>query len=239
MNKFIAWCFLIIILVSGGVYLYRNNLDKNVEISQSQEEIELIDRFYISENQKEAWVTFAGNDVFVSIIDTEYENVSLQKVEVDSGEKYENKEIGMVLLNNNPEINVYKNDELIFFGKERELVLYEKLINNVWVWNKTYIGSGPDLDLNNSIKPKKIDAFTIQFTKDGQVSGTTDCNNFNGTYELKEGEISFGPFATTKKFCADSQEAEFLAMLKEGVYSIGDQNFYIENEQTVVFNIKN
>ena len=60
------------------------------------------------------------------------------------------------------------------------------------------------------IVPNKKDAFSLSFTKDGQVSGTTDCNGFGGSYEVgADNSISFGPFMSTLMFCENSQEAVF------------------------------
>ncbi|MDQ5901662.1 MAG: hypothetical protein QG580_377, partial [Patescibacteria group bacterium] len=57
-------------------------------------------------------------------------------------------------------------------------------------------------------------AFSISFTKDGNVSGTTDCNGFSGTYTLSgEGVLTFGPIASTIMFCEGSQEQIFLNYL--------------------------
>lgn len=79
-----------------------------------------------------------------------------------------------------------------------------ELYGPVWVWEKTEMGDG------TVITPKKPDAFTLSFTNDGKISGTTDCNNFSGSYTLSPGDvISFTPFASTLMFCADSQETEF------------------------------
>lgn len=231
MSKFLAWSLLLIVLVSGGVFLYKNNLSKNLDIVTTPDEQTLVDKFFISDDDREAWVTFVGQEAFLSLIDTEYENINLSKLESETEVRYQNVELGIILIETKDEIVVYKNEEIIFSGKDRDVVLYEKLINNTWVWNKTYKDSG-------SVSPKDIDAFTINFTNDGQINGTTDCNNFSGTYEMVDGEIYFGPITSTEKFCADSQESEFLSMLKEGAYTIGSQNFYIENEQTVMFNIK-
>ncbi len=51
------------------------------------------------------------------------------------------------------------------------------------------------------------------------VSGLAGCNNYNGGYEVDGENISFGPLATTRKFCSDpegtmEQETEFLAALE-------------------------
>lgn len=59
-------------------------------------------------------------------------------------------------------------------------------------------------------------AGTIAFADDGTVSGSTGCNNFNGTYEQADGTLTFGPLATTRKGCTDelgAQEAHVLGVL--------------------------
>ena len=43
---------------------------------------------------------------------------------------------------------------------------------------------------------------------DGSVSVDTGCNRGNGGYELGEGEITFGPLATTRAACTDPAAAE-------------------------------
>ncbi|MDQ5883239.1 MAG: hypothetical protein QG654_151 [Patescibacteria group bacterium] len=64
--------------------------------------------------------------------------------------------------------------------------------------------------------PKKVNAFTLTFDKNGQVSGTTDCNNFSGSYEVKaDGSITFGPFMSTLMFCESSEEDIFLKYITE------------------------
>lgn len=237
MYKILSWILILTVLISGGIYLYKNNLSKEITI-QDLNDLELIDKFYISKEEKEAWITFSDKDAFLSLIDTEYENIQMEKVSDAQHSKFENKELNLSLIEDQSRVDVYMGDEIIFSGKDREIVLYEKLINNTWVWNKTYNSTGPNMDVDDAISPKKEGAFTLQFTSDGKVSGTTDCNNFGGEYKLDSGEIWFGNFAMTEMFCPDSQEAEFISMLKEGTYSIGSQNFYIENDQTVVFNLK-
>jgi heat shock protein HslJ len=60
---------------------------------------------------------------------------------------------------------------------------------------------------------------TLNF-KDGQVSGSSGCNNFHGSYQTDGGRIQFGPLATTRRACEASlmtQEREFLAALASAV----------------------
>ena len=58
---------------------------------------------------------------------------------------------------------------------------------------------------------------TMSF-KDGQVSGSSGCNTYSGSYTVNGDELTFGPTATTRKACADQavtdQETAFLAALE-------------------------
>lgn len=78
------------------------------------------------------------------------------------------------------------------------------------MWEKTIMNDGK-IEI-----PKKANIFSLTFTKDGQVSGTTDCNNFSGSYEVKaDGSLTFGPFMSTLMFCEGSQEPIFVNKVSE------------------------
>ncbi len=78
-----------------------------------------------------------------------------------------------------------------------------------WTWIKTVFNNDTEKE------PAQAGDFTLSFTKKGQVSGTTDCNNFHGTVTVEKHRIHFGEnMAMTRKFCADSQEMEFIEMLQ-------------------------
>ncbi len=81
------------------------------------------------------------------------------------------------------------------------------IIDTSWVW----IRSTND---NPNITPKKVDAFSITFGKDGSIKGTTDCNTYFGKYTETSGKISFGPLGSTKMFCEGAQEGEFMLSLQ-------------------------
>lgn len=79
-----------------------------------------------------------------------------------------------------------------------------RMIANPWIWEKTVMND------DTTILPNKVDAFSVTFTEDGNVSGTTDCNGFGGSYNVGLGNtITFGPFMSTLMFCEGSQEAVF------------------------------
>ncbi|MBP9715027.1 MAG: META domain-containing protein [Candidatus Pacebacteria bacterium] len=84
-------------------------------------------------------------------------------------------------------------------------VIYPTVVGNVWKWQ------GIIMSDDTTIVPAKPGVFTLTFSQEGQVSGTTDCNSFSGTYSVGEdGLVTWGAFASTKMFCENSQESVFL-----------------------------
>lgn len=56
----------------------------------------------------------------------------------------------------------------------------------------------------------------MTLTTDGKVAGTTDCNNFFGSYTLaSDFFVSFGSLASTKMCCDGSQDAVFTIELQK------------------------
>lgn len=51
-------------------------------------------------------------------------------------------------------------------------------------------------------------AITVVFSEDGNVSGSGGCNYYAGSYEVDEGQISFGPLATTAMICPEGSDVE-------------------------------
>ena len=71
----------------------------------------------------------------------------------------------------------------------------------------------------------------IEFHPDGSITGNGGCNELNGTYNLTESEITFGPITKTKKACNKSrinQEQMVMDVLKGTVLYeiIGDTLFF-------------
>lgn len=78
-----------------------------------------------------------------------------------------------------------------------------------WRWVKTVFN-------DDTLKqPAEPGFFTLTFAEDGRVSGTTDCNRFQGTVTIERNRIQFAEdMAMTRMFCADSQEQAFVRMLQ-------------------------
>jgi heat shock protein HslJ len=65
------------------------------------------------------------------------------------------------------------------------------------------------------VTPKKENAFTLTFKKDGSVAITTDCNSSSGTYVAKDDTLTFSQMmVSTRMFCEGSQENVFHTMLQ-------------------------
>lgn len=77
-----------------------------------------------------------------------------------------------------------------------------------WVWIKTLYNN------DTVITPTKEGVFTLTLQDDGTFSATTDCNSMSGKYTADDHAISFGPIASTKKYCAGSQEGDFASFLE-------------------------
>lgn len=82
-----------------------------------------------------------------------------------------------------------------------------KLDMNTWNWISALYNDG------KKVEPKKPGKFTITFSTDGKVSGTTDCNSFGGNYTVTDNKISFGDMFSTKMYCEGSQESDFMNLL--------------------------
>lgn len=104
-----------------------------------------------------------------------------------------------------------------------EITLPSQIKNRSWKWVRTQMNDGTVLT------PKQPGVFTINLGEDGQVTGTTDCNNFFGSYTLQDNLLSFGPLASTKMYCEGSQETEFLKYLAEvQSYLVVDNQLVLE-----------
>jgi heat shock protein HslJ len=94
-------------------------------------------------------------------------------------------------------------------SKSDEVLTSKVFTGEKWQWTKTVMNN------DEVITPRDSEAFSITFTEDGKLNGTTDCNNFFGAYTETGDDLSFGPFGSTKMYCEGSQELEFTKSLGE------------------------
>lgn len=232
--------FAVVSILIGVFVLYgiRISIDtESVQINVSNTEITSTSTSYASSEGKTIFVSYNSDmSATLRVPDTQYQDILLQNTISASGARYENIERGLVLWEKAPDITITQDEKVIFKGKTIEAFQKNILTHSTWIWNKTYSGTGPTLDTETTVVPNKAVAFTVTFTEDGTVNGTTDCNNFSGTYSLKEyDEIHFGSFMSTLMYCDGSQEQEFISMFKNSKVYISEEELILENDKTIYF----
>ena len=118
------------------------------------------------------------------------------------------------------EVKTYevKGDQLVFFGADNKMLAAYKAETQDLAgtdWNVIGYNNG-----NEAVVGVIIDTtLTASFSKDGNLSGNSGCNNYNGTYTVNGNQITIGPLASTRMLCNDpsgvmDQEAQYLAALQ-------------------------
>lgn len=207
--------FLVVIAVSAfGVflYIYKSNdfkeTYKDAAISDSAP-IKTSSQSYYSENGEEAFVDYFADSATLTITNSDYRNIVLDKISSKNEQVYQNLEKSLILEVLGDNINIYKDGKVIFTSTKTGDDLVDEsgidlLTSATWKWILTINESS-----GSEITPKNKDAFKLTFTKDGNVGGSTDCNGFGGTFEQSDWKIKIGPLMSTMMYCEGSQEKEF------------------------------
>lgn len=100
------------------------------------------------------------------------------------------------------------------------------LAKQVWVWQKATYSD------DTEITPLKPGVFILTFKENNTFSAKTDCNLVGGDYKLDGQKISFSKIISTKMFCEDSQEQEFVGLLND------TQSYLITSNGELVLELK-
>lgn len=155
-----------------------------------------------------------------------FESVTLSPVVTeDESVRYESTETGISVWDRGERLTVYAGEAVLFDGytEEAALEMGDPVVNdeniglrllaaNTWIWEETITADG------SQVTPATPGAFTLTFSPEGQLSGTTDCNNFNAPFSLENTALYVSDFAMTRMFCENSQEAQFLNMIASAQY---------------------
>lgn len=140
--------------------------------------------------------------------------VTLPRAISASGARYANADESIVFWEHQGEAIIIKDDTTVFQGP-----IKNSLTGPTWIWEQTMMND------DSVVVPRETGAFTLKFFSDGRVSGTTDCNNFSGSYETgNNGAISFIEFASTLMFCEGSQENEFVTAVSNSDHYLMDDS---------------
>lgn len=265
-KKLSMFLILLILVALGFVLFLKYDEVEDIEESKDYNQVELNDKnitkaeaSYVSSKNEQANVTYYSDDTAVlNSLGSGYKNISFKVATSASGARYENRELNLVLWEKAPEINIYKNDSLIFSGKKVETEntnnnqtpvsmpkeynpdLNYNLVSYEWIWQKTEKGIRPVTDPNLIVYPKKPGAFVATFSKDGKVHMRTDCNTLNSSYSLDKNKMTFGSFMSTMMYCEGSQERDFSKTISSGkVFYVGLDNnnsiLVLTSDQTILF----
>lgn len=91
------------------------------------------------------------------------------------------------------------------------------VVGRTWQWESTRTGSETTI-------PPVPEQYTIQLGDGGKVVARLDCNHGGGTYQITDGQITFGPMATTRMACPPGSLADRFAKELREVRS-----FYVES----------
>jgi heat shock protein HslJ len=83
-----------------------------------------------------------------------------------------------------------------------------RLDMKTWAWIRTTYADGRE------VVPRAAGRFTLTFAADGTFAVMTDCNTMRGPYSATGDALAFGAVASTRMYCADSQESDFAAVLE-------------------------
>jgi len=95
-----------------------------------------------------------------------------------------------------------------------------------WVWERILYNDGRE------ILPKNVNAFTLTFDGQSSFSATTDCNNVGGSYSNSGGLITFADIFSTRMYCENTQEAEFVKLLEN------TSSFFFTNRGELILELK-
>ncbi len=216
MKRFLLLLLSFVIVLAGVLVLLKYQLrgDQVIMPLADEQLPTMYEVSYRSEDEEVATVQYdnASGRAYLShhssVFAYDFEALELIATTSGSGAMYENVELGPLLLEKSGDIMLYENDVLIFESVPQTTTLGEEeairyLSEHVWTWRETVSSSG------EVVTPNKADAFTLMFTADRTMKGTTDCNGFSGTYSVFGWKLTFGSLMSTLMFCEDSQETEY------------------------------
>jgi heat shock protein HslJ len=73
---------------------------------------------------------------------------------------------------------------------------------------------------------------SLDFGRDGKVSGSMGCNSFSGDYQVKIGKVVFGQMAATMKACPDPQMTQESAVFQ---VLAGSVRFQVEGKILTIY----
>ena len=118
-----------------------------------------------------------------------------------------------------------------------QLVGYSQTNNSIGLTEKRWKTSeilGKEISTYESIEEEAF----VYLDSEGNLSGSTSCNTFNGSYNIDGKNVTLEVSTMTKMMCYDSAEIDFLEALRQTTkFSLEGQNLYLLNPTKVVMKL--
>lgn len=224
----------IVVVATGMLLLLRQYLYidpvSDIVITTGEEVILLESETYVAEDGTEAVLEMEAQSDRAYLTFGAFDRIELLATGTTTGARYKDIQTGLEIWDKDNNIVIYEGDTKLFesaitlTGMVEKDLLSSLTENSPWKWIETVGADG------QAVRPIRADAFTLTFATSGEVSGTTDCNNFSGIYSVKEGRLSFGSFISTLKGCEQTQETEFTSALAQviGAAITKEGDLYLE-----------
>jgi len=97
------------------------------------------------------------------------------------------------------------------------------VLNKTWQWESTVTPV-------ETITVPSPEQYTLLLAEDGTLKAKFDCNNGGGSYEISEGNLSFGPMMSTRMACPEgSLDMVFMRDLaRVSSFFLEGGNLYLE-----------
>ncbi len=139
----------------------------------------------------------------------------------------------------NNEVPLGQSNEIVASGTVDMSIVTETkypLIDTNWRWLRTESATGTIVS-----EPLSSAPFLLKLSADTTMSSQTDCNTINGSFTQSADELIFGPLMSTKMFCENSIENEYVEQLSlVESYSITDNmlRLNLSNESGTMFFVR-
>lgn len=216
------YSFIIVVCILGAFILLNTYPKQNSEqpISEVPPISSQINSTKYTDGKTEVAADFNLQERTVTFTHPSLGTTTLPEAISASGARYASQDETTVFWEHQGELIITSQGKDIFKGKVVSSdfsEVHSELIDNTWVWQKTQMSD------DSIITPNQATAFSLTFTEDGQVSGTTDCNSFRASYTADKNTITLSQLASTMMFCENSQESIFTKELSNvSGYMIND-----------------
>lgn len=223
-----AIVFLVASLVVLVVFIKEHPQTPSISITPQEEVLfsHATVKEYKSEDSGNITVSYVGD--MAKVQGGQYDGVVLRQAVADSGLRYEGQG-GLSLWVQDTEVRIETAQQVAYFGTEVIIPGPEFVPEEISPSQpEADATSSPGIDIslllgdrwywqNGEVKLNSPQEFSLNFTDEDSISGTTDCNNFGGNYKIEDNSMIIENLITTLMACEGSEESVFASLLADNL----------------------